>query len=115
MGWYVVRLPAGFTLRTARIQLQEGASEPTRHLVYSDGLASVSVFIEPHGPQGEPSGHGLARLGSAFVYSRSMNGHQVTAVGEVPAATVEAIATNVSKQPPEQESPTPGERADAHP
>jgi sigma-E factor negative regulatory protein RseB len=98
MGWHVVRLPAGFKLSTARIQRQEGTNEPTRHLVYSDGLASVSVFIEPRSPTGEPPGEGLARMGSAFVYSRTMNGHQVTAVGEVPAATVEAIATSVSRQ-----------------
>lgn len=99
MGWYVVRLPAGFKLRTARIQRVEGSVEPTRHLVYSDGLASVSVFIEPRGGKAEPPpGQGLAKLGSAFAYSRPMDGHQVTAVGEVPAATVEAIATNVSRQ-----------------
>lgn len=98
MGWYVLRPPVGFKLSTTRIQQPEGANEPTRHLVYSDGLASVSVFIEPRNPKGEPTGEGLARVGSAFVYSLSMNGHQVTAVGEVPAATVEAIATSVSRQ-----------------
>ena len=35
---------------------------------------------------------GLAKVGAAFAYSRDLDGHQVTAVGEVPAATVEAIA-----------------------
>lgn len=98
MGWYVVRLPAGFTLRTARIQRLEGSQQSIRHLVYSDGLASVSVFIEPRAAQGQRPGQGLAKLGSAFAYSRPMDGHQVTAVGEVPAATVEAIATNVTRQ-----------------
>jgi sigma-E factor negative regulatory protein RseB len=99
IGWHVVSLPAGFKLRTARIQQTRGAGEPTRHLVYSDGLASVSVFIEPRPAKGEPpASDGLAKLGSAFVYSRALDGHQVTAIGEVPAATVEVIATNVSRQ-----------------
>jgi sigma-E factor negative regulatory protein RseB len=98
IGWNVVRLPAGFTLRTARIQRLEGAPQPTRHLVYSDGLASVSVFIEPRRTKEESRSQGLAKVGSAFAYSRVLNGDRVTVVGEVPAATVEVIATNVTRQ-----------------
>jgi sigma-E factor negative regulatory protein RseB len=68
-----------------------------QHLVYSDGLASVSVFIEPRNPQTEAI-RGLAKVGAAFAYSRDLEGHQVTAVGEVPAATVQAIAAGVMKE-----------------
>ena len=96
VGWSVIRLPAGFRLTTWRIQAIAGSSAPVRHLVFSDGLASVSVFIEPRGSQATPM-HGLARVGAAFAYSRDLDGHQVTAVGEVPAATVEAIASGVTR------------------
>jgi sigma-E factor negative regulatory protein RseB len=96
IGWSVIRPPAGFRLTTWRIQAIAGSSAPVRHLVFSDGLASVSVFIEPRGPQSAPM-HGLARVGAAFAYSRDLDGHQVTAVGEVPAATVEAIAASVTR------------------
>jgi sigma-E factor negative regulatory protein RseB len=96
VGWSVIRLPAGFRLTTWRIQAIAGSSAPVRHLVFSDGLASVSVFIEPRAPQTTPM-HGLARVGAAFAYSRDLDGHQVTAVGEVPAATVEAIAASVTR------------------
>jgi sigma-E factor negative regulatory protein RseB len=65
--------------------------------VFSDGLASVSVFIEPRSPQTEAM-RGLAKVGAAFAFSRDLDGHQVTAVGEVPAATVEAIAEAVTKE-----------------
>ena len=99
VGWSVIRLPAGFRLTTWRIQAIAGSSAPVRHLVFSDGLASVSVFIEPRGPQATPM-HGLARVGAAFAYSRDLDGHQVTAVGEVPAATVEAIAAGVMRGAP---------------
>jgi sigma-E factor negative regulatory protein RseB len=54
------------------------------------------VFIEPRSPQTEAM-RGLAKVGAAFAYSRDLDGHQVTAVGEVPAATVEAIAEAVTK------------------
>jgi sigma-E factor negative regulatory protein RseB len=96
VGWSVIRLPAGFRLTTWRVQAIAGSSAPVRHLVFSDGLASVSVFIEPRGAQITPM-HGLARVGAAFAYSRDLDGHQVTAVGEVPAATVEAIAAGVTR------------------
>lgn len=94
---WVIRPPAGFRLTAWRIQAIAGSSAPVQHLVYSDGLASVSVFIEPRNPQTEAI-RGLAKVGAAFAYSRDLNGHQVTAVGEVPAATVQAIAAGVMKE-----------------
>ncbi|HEY5807462.1 MAG TPA: MucB/RseB C-terminal domain-containing protein [Povalibacter sp.] len=105
MGWNVTRLPAGFRLTTWRMQIIAGSPTPVRHLVYSDGLASVSVFIEPRGAPGVPM-HGLAKVGAAFAFSRDLDGHQVTAVGEVPAATVEAIAAGVRQTQDGQKSPS---------
>jgi sigma-E factor negative regulatory protein RseB len=90
-------LPAGFRLTTWRMQIIAGSSTPVQHLVYSDGLASVSVFIEPSDPRAQPM-RGLAKVGAAFAFSRNLDGHQVTAVGEVPPVTVEAIATGVTKE-----------------
>jgi sigma-E factor negative regulatory protein RseB len=116
IGWNVIRPPAGFRLTTWRIQAIAGSSAPVRHLVFSDGLASVSVFIEPRNAQSAPM-HGLARVGTAFAYSRDLDGHQVTAVGEVPAATVEAIAASVTRadgSEPATEEPS-AEPAPAHP
>lgn len=95
-GWSVNRPPAGFRLTISRIQIIAGSNTPARHLVLSDGLASVSVFIEPRDAQAAPM-HGLARVGSAYAYSREVGGEQVTVVGEVPAATVEAIAAGVTR------------------
>jgi sigma-E factor negative regulatory protein RseB len=103
-------LPPGFHLTVAGAQTIGGATVPASHLVYSDGLATVSVFVEA--PQSDTSGagsgadaaasappeppmQGLARVGSGFAYSIVVQGHQVTAVGEVPAQTVEFIAHSV--------------------
>ncbi|HKE93761.1 MAG TPA: MucB/RseB C-terminal domain-containing protein, partial [Povalibacter sp.] len=108
IGWNVARLPAGFRLTTMRMQIIAGSPTPVGHLVYSDGLASVSVFIEARGAQAAQL-HGLAKVGAAFAFSRDLDGHQVTAVGEVPAATVEAIAAGVMRQTgqPEPAAPAP--------
>jgi len=82
------------------------ASSPASHLVYSDGLATVSVFVEEQhtsdsgvaaAPESAtpPPMQGLARVGSGYAFSTIVQGHQVTAVGEVPAQTVEFIAHSV--------------------
>jgi sigma-E factor negative regulatory protein RseB len=87
-------LPPGFHLTVAAAQTLGAESVPAAHLVYSDGLATVSVFVEA---QAEPQAplQGLARVGSGFAFSTVVQGHQVTAVGEVPARTVEFIAHSV--------------------
>lgn len=99
-------LPPGFHLTVSGAQTLGGATVPATHLVYSDGLATVSVFVEaqrdatpgsdikPSVPA-EPPMQGLARVGSGFAFSTVVQGHQVTAVGEVPAQTVEFIAHSV--------------------
>jgi len=42
---------------------------------------------------------GLAKVGSGYAFSTVIQGHQVTAVGEVPAQTVEFIAHSVTSLP----------------
>jgi len=97
------QLPPGFRLAMQGAQTLGEATSPASHLVYSDGLATVSVFVEEHSvsasgiaPPADPSPmQGLARVGSGYAFSTVVQGHQVTAVGEVPAQTVEFIAHSV--------------------
>jgi sigma-E factor negative regulatory protein RseB len=100
------QLPPGFRLTVQGAQTLGGASVPASHLVYSDGLATVSVFVEEQkaqvageaaapDSQPQPPMQGLARVGSGYAFSTVVQGHQVTAVGEVPAQTVEFIAHSV--------------------
>ncbi|HZF15626.1 MAG TPA: MucB/RseB C-terminal domain-containing protein [Steroidobacteraceae bacterium] len=91
--WRAIRLPPGFRLSASSTQPLENPSRPVAHLVYSDGLASVSVFIETNERGQALSGH--LSMGSSAAFSTVVNGHQVTAVGEVPARTVELIAGSV--------------------
>ncbi|MGO9933513.1 MAG: MucB/RseB C-terminal domain-containing protein [Steroidobacteraceae bacterium] len=100
-------LPPGFRLTVAGAQTLGGASQAASHLVYSDGLATVSVFVEApreakpgalaaaDAAPAEPPLQGLSRVGSGYAFSTVVQGHQVIAVGEVPAATVEFIAHSV--------------------
>jgi sigma-E factor negative regulatory protein RseB len=93
-------LPPGFTLTATGAQTIDGQSAPASHLVYSDGLATVSVFVEagPAAAEAESpaSFEGLEHYGSGYVFSTVVpGGYQVTAVGEVPAQTVQQIARSV--------------------
>jgi sigma-E factor negative regulatory protein RseB len=90
-----LRLPPGFRLVATRLQPMPGSPMPAQHLIFSDGLAAISVFIEPSSPSG-PRPPETSSMGSANAYSTSVNGHLVTAIGEVPAATVREIANSVA-------------------
>ena len=105
-AYRATELPPGFRLTVQGAQTFGEASAPASHLVYSDGLATVSVFVEEQriaapGAAPAPDSHaeqpmqGLARVGSGYAFSTIVQGHQVTAVGEVPAQTVEFIAHSV--------------------
>jgi sigma-E factor negative regulatory protein RseB len=99
--WEALRLPPGFRMTTRTSQPMPGSAGPVTHLVFSDGLASVSVFVESSAVPKGASGEALSRVGSSSAYSTVVEGHQVTAVGEVPPETVRYIASSVQQQIPE--------------
>ena len=95
--WVCDDLPAGFSAvstRTERIAGEADAQQST-HIVYSDGVATVSVFISA----GEANGQaGWAIVGTANSYTVQLNGYEVTAFGEVPGITVQRIASSMRRQ-----------------
>ncbi|HEU4589580.1 MAG TPA: MucB/RseB C-terminal domain-containing protein [Steroidobacteraceae bacterium] len=104
--WDAMKLPPGFRMTTRSAQTLPGSSEPATHLVFTDGIASVSVFVEPRNGDSRLPAEGPARVGSSSAFSTVVDGHQITVVGEVPPNTVQFIATQVkamsSKSPPAQ-------------
>jgi sigma-E factor negative regulatory protein RseB len=98
VGWRVVNLPPGFKLTVTRLQPVMGSSVPVRHLVYTDGLATVSMFIERIAAS-DDSNSGLQKVGSAFAFHSDVQGYQITAVGEVPAVTVKNMVSSLIREP----------------
>jgi len=94
VSWRATMMPPGFKLAAAKTKSAPEAGQPIEHLVYSDGLASVSVFIEM-GVATEEQGEGLSRIGAANAYTTMMEERLITAVGEVPARTVRMISLSV--------------------
>ena len=95
-NWRSDDLPAGFRLVSASEDALEGSDSPVVHLMYSDGLASVSVFVaEPGDDQNLPGG---LLGGPSNMHSVESDGYLVTAMGEVPPATVRRIAVSMRRQ-----------------
>lgn len=93
--WVVMQVPAGYRKVDQVMRNVPGKPLPVTHLIYSDGLASVSVFIEKLPKGGIPkTGHTV--VGATNFYAAVSEGHQIVAVGEVPEATVTEFASAVS-------------------
>ncbi|MGY6589023.1 MAG: MucB/RseB C-terminal domain-containing protein [Wenzhouxiangella sp.] len=95
-SWLPPRLPPGFELaRVGRGSFENG--DDFEHLVFSDGVASFSVYIESSESDG--SGSRLDAMGSFHVFTGRVDGRLITVVGEVPRATVEYVGRPASRRP----------------
>lgn len=93
-GWQIKSPPAGFKKIMEQKRTFPGKKVSANHLVFSDELVAVSVFIEPLAGKGK-SVSGLSSQGSINVYTKPVADYQVTVLGEVPAMTVMQIANSV--------------------
>lgn len=91
--WQVGKLPAGFA------RIGHRFAESLEHMVFTDGLASVSVYIEPVN-EGKTPASGFSQMGAVNIYGHVVNGFSVTAVGEVPRKTLKMMAASVAQATP---------------
>lgn len=92
-GWTVTNLPVGFRKAMEVKRTIAGRPLAMPHLVYSDGMAAISVFIEPK--VRELPAKPLISQGAVHIYKRALGEHVVTVLGEAPAATVMQIANSM--------------------
>tara|TARA_Y100000590_G_C15683714_1_gene1000785 strand:+ start:224 stop:1102 length:879 start_codon:yes stop_codon:yes gene_type:complete len=97
-GWVVGWLPVGFKMRNHRLQTMVESDVSVSHMVYSDGLATVSVFVEKLEERAH-SIQGFSSMGAVNAFSRVADNHQITVVGEVPTPIVRKIAGSVEHSP----------------
>jgi sigma-E factor negative regulatory protein RseB len=95
-GWVVKSLPPGFVKIREGFRRLRGRAEPVAHLVFSDGLVAVSVFVQPLTTA--PALVGFSQQGGVNVYSLRLDDNLVTALGEVPGTTVRQIASSVVRR-----------------
>jgi sigma-E factor negative regulatory protein RseB len=94
-GWSVGKLPGGFQKVMEGYRTLRGKREPVVHLVYSDGLVAVSVFVEPLGATTQT---GVSQQGGLSVCTTKNDDFLVTVLGEAPPAAVRQIAQSVAKR-----------------
>jgi sigma-E factor negative regulatory protein RseB len=92
-NWNNSPLPPGFQLTAQTAQMMPGVAEPVTHLVFSDGVATVSVFIQTMVFRNSPdqAGADVTPVGSSSAFASVQSGHKYVALGEVPPATVRMI------------------------
>ena len=100
-GWGLTDELPGFR-KVIELKRRLGESRPVGQMVYSDGLAAVSVFIEPLQGGKNAVRTGLASMGAINIYTREVANHMVTVVGEAPAISVQRIAHAVEYRRPPQ-------------
>ena len=96
-AWSVGWLPDGFEMNERVLGPTSLFRMPIEHLVYTDGLASVSVFIERLSSATEPI-EGHSNMGAMNAYGRVHDDYQITVVGEVPNITVQRVADSVQRR-----------------
>lgn len=94
-AWAVSNPPAGFRKILDLRRRGDGRSGLMVHQVYSDGVAAISLFIEPARSSGStmPS---ESRRGALSFYSLRVGDQQVTAIGEVPPLAVAQLARSAA-------------------
>lgn len=95
--WEATTLPPGFELEDYRRHRAGEAGTRVEQLVFSDGLASVSVFAEPADAVATPL-EGHSSRGAVNAFGRGEGDTRITVVGEVPRAAVERIAQGMKRR-----------------
>ena len=96
--WIPSWIPKGFFMSKYTIDPMPNSVIPVEHFIYSDGLATISIYVEKLNNQ-QPIIVETANFGGVNTYSTSTDGYQITAVGEVPKTTVQLIANSVKLSP----------------
>ncbi len=93
--WISDDLPAGFRLLSTMNEMMENSDVPVVHIMFGDGLATVSVFIATNQEGAVPES---SAIGASSTYSVERDDCVITAIGKVPLATVRRIAVSMRQQ-----------------
>ncbi len=99
LRWEITHLPTGFK---KLVEMKRNLTEKATlvdHIALSDGLATVSVFIEPIVKDAPAPVPGFfSSRGAINIYVRTLDGNKITTVGEVPVETIKLIGDSVIRK-----------------
>lgn len=104
-GWALKAPVAGFNsmscykrpVSTAAGRVNSVAGEAPLQWIFSDGLASVSIFVEPLDRQRHIRESSLS-LGATQTMTKQLDAYWITLVGEVPIATLRLFANGLERR-----------------
>lgn len=96
-AWAFTDEPPGFKLNVHRRRALPDRSAELEHFIFSDGLATVSVYVQPE--QDGDALSGVSRLAAANAIGKTLAGHEVVVVGEVPVKTLDWFARSIQAAP----------------
>lgn len=98
-GWRLVAPVAGFKPMSCYKRPTSGgalADDPMQW-VFSDGLASVSLFVEPFDRQRHIKESAMS-MGATHTITRQLGSYWLTAMGEVPMSTLKQFASGLERK-----------------
>jgi Negative regulator of sigma E activity len=96
-GWVVGDAPKGFQKVTELKRTLPGRPQPVSRIVDPDGVASISVFLEPNAAPVRTS-EAATEEGTTTFFVRPMGDQVVTVLGEVPLATAQQVGRSISRR-----------------
>lgn len=93
-GWVVDALPSGFNKIKEIQRPMTGKHAPVTQIVFSDGLSTISVFVEPTDAD-EDDVENLSSRGAVNLYHKVVDKHLFTVVGEVPPRTIAKVLDSI--------------------
>lgn len=96
LGWTFRNMLPGFRRLTAMKRQSAPDPQESLHVVFSDGLASISVFIESGGIGGEADS--VATMGPVNIYRRQLGDHRLVVMGEVPPLAVKRLGDGIERR-----------------
>lgn len=101
-GWQMKTSVAGFKSMNCYKRPVSPASGSARgealQWIFSDGLASVSVFLEPFDRQRQDGKESTVSMGATQTLSRQVGDFWLTVMGEVPMSTLRMFAANLERK-----------------
>ena len=85
-------IPDGFTVMSDKVLMLPGKSK-VRRVMYTDGLASLSVYVSNSGSK--DALYGRSGMGAVHAYGAGQGNWHVTVVGEVPMVTVDMLGKSL--------------------
>jgi sigma-E factor negative regulatory protein RseB len=95
-GWTVASLPAGFQKVTELRRSLPGRPHPVSQLIFSDGIVTMSVFVEPNAPA--RTAEASSEDGTTTFFVKPLGENLVSVLGEIPLATAQQVGRSVARR-----------------